>query len=179
MDLQTEHNLFSSNIYNIIPMYGVSFVPTKVSAWGLKLPSSQESRCLGTCVFNTSILHKMHVLRDVFHAVGYMLSDWMSWNLSTWVNQQRILNTWLAKDVKTQWFLVSFQRDLKKLEDSICLVSFSSDYVEKYHVPLAKSLIEYSNWKDLRLKRAIISEPESLRFIPPSKVCIYGSFAAA
>nr|XP_022328379.1 uncharacterized protein LOC111127479 isoform X2 [Crassostrea virginica] len=62
------------------------------------------------------------------------------------------------------------KRDLKKLEDSICIVSFSNDYVEKYHVPLAKSLIEYSNWKDFRLKRALIREPESLRFIPPSKI---------
>ena len=53
----------------------------------------------------------------------------------------------------------------------MCVVSFSIDYVEKYHVPLAKSLMEYSNRKDLRIKRAIIREPENLNCIPPSKVC--------
>ena len=72
--------------------------------------------------------------------------------------------------------LFSFQRQFKKLENSMCLVSYSMDYVEKYHVPLAKSLMEYSNRKDLRIKRAIIREPENLNSIPPSKVCINDLF---
>ena len=72
--------------------------------------------------------------------------------------------------------LFSFQRQYKKLENSMCVVSYSTDYVEKYHVPLAKSLMEYSNRKDLRIKRAIIREPENLNSIPPSKVCIDNLF---
>ena len=70
----------------------------------------------------------------------------------------------------TQTFF-SFQRQYKKLENSMCVVSYSIDYVEKYHIPLAKSLMEYSNRKDLRIKRAVIREPEHLNSIPPSKVC--------
>ncbi|XP_078324581.1 uncharacterized protein LOC111127479 isoform X2 [Crassostrea virginica] len=64
------------------------------------------------------------------------------------------------------------EKQYKKLENSMCVVSYSIDYVEKYHVPLAKSLMEYSNRKDLRIKRAIIREPENLNSIPPSKIFI-------
>ena len=79
-----------------------------------------------------------------------------------------------AKPVSSKHF--SFQRQLKKLENSTCVVSFSTDYVEKYHVPLTKSLMEYTNRKDLRIKRAVIREPEHLNSIPPSKVCINNLF---
>ena len=79
-----------------------------------------------------------------------------------------------AKPVSSKHF--SFQRQRKTLENSICLVSFSTDYVEKYHVPLTKSLMEYTNRKDLIIKRAVIREPENLNFIPRSKVCIIDLF---
>ena len=77
----------------------------------------------------------------------------------------------MASSLETSPKLFSFQRQYKKLENSMCVVSYSIDYVEKYHIPLAKSLMEYSNRKDLRIKRAIIREPENLNSIPPSKVC--------
>ena len=41
-------------IYNLIPIYDVSFEPTDASAWVLKMPLSQKSRYFGTCVFNAS-----------------------------------------------------------------------------------------------------------------------------
>ena len=43
-------NKILSNIYNVITIKGVSFVPTNVRAWALKIPLSQKSRYLGTCV---------------------------------------------------------------------------------------------------------------------------------
>ena len=79
-----------------------------------------------------------------------------------------------AKLVSSKPF--SFQKQKKKLENSTCVVSFSTDYVEKYHVPLTKSLMEYTNRKDLRIKRAVIREPKHLNSIPPSKVCINDDF---
>ena len=47
IDLQSERNKFLSNV---IPIHGVNFVPTNVSAWALKIPSSQKSTYLATCV---------------------------------------------------------------------------------------------------------------------------------
>ena len=40
IDLQNEQNIFLSNIYNVIPMLGVSFLSTNVSARALKIPPS-------------------------------------------------------------------------------------------------------------------------------------------
>ena len=90
--------------------------------------------------------------------MGLLFVNMMSFSLET------------AKPVSSKPF--SFQRQLKKLENSTCVVSFSADYVEKYHVPLAKSLMDYLNMKDLRIKRAEIKKPENLNSIPPSKVGI-------
>ena len=46
IDLQNERNKIYSNIYNVIPLKGVSFVPSNVSAWAQKIPPSQKSRYL-------------------------------------------------------------------------------------------------------------------------------------
>lgn len=40
--------MYLSSIYNDIPIYDVSFVPTNVNSWALKLPPSKKSRYLET-----------------------------------------------------------------------------------------------------------------------------------
>ena len=66
IDLQTERNKFYSNIYNVIPIQGVGFVPTNVSACALKIPPSQKSRYLGTCVLSVYVGIKHEFIHLVF-----------------------------------------------------------------------------------------------------------------
>ncbi|XP_056010807.1 uncharacterized protein LOC130051864 [Ostrea edulis] len=66
----------------------------------------------------------------------------------------------------------SLKRSFQKLENSICALSFSRDVVEKYHLPLVKSLSEVlSDWK-LQTKRVLILKPDDLNVIPPSKIFV-------
>ena len=46
-------NCILSNIYNVIPIQSVRFVPTNGSAWALKIPPSQKSV---TCVLDHTII---------------------------------------------------------------------------------------------------------------------------
>ena len=94
---------------------------------------------------------------------------------NTWISLKDMLSK-IAKLVSFKHF--SFQRQKKKLENSTCVVSFSTDYAEKCHVPLTKSLMEYTNRKDLTIKRAVIGKREHLNSIPPCKVCINDHFCA-
>lgn len=64
----------------------------------------------------------------------------------------------------------------KKLEDSLCVISFSEEYVGDYHLPLARSLTEYmyqgKHGVLSHIKKVIINKRAGLKSVPPSKVCI-------
>ncbi|XP_062594170.1 uncharacterized protein LOC134255665 [Saccostrea cucullata] len=62
------------------------------------------------------------------------------------------------------------ERYRQKLENSLCIVSFSKDNVESCHMPLMKSLMECLMDVNLQTKRVVIREPNNLNSIPPSKI---------
>ncbi|XP_062593959.1 uncharacterized protein LOC134255442 [Saccostrea cucullata] len=62
------------------------------------------------------------------------------------------------------------ERYRQKLENSLCIVSFSNNNVESCHMPLMKSLMDRLKDVHLQTKRVVITEPDNLNTIPPSKV---------
>lgn len=64
----------------------------------------------------------------------------------------------------------------KKLENSLCVISFSKEYVASYHLALARSLTEYmyqgKHGELSHVKKVTITKPDNLNSVPPSKVCI-------
>ncbi|XP_061184363.1 uncharacterized protein LOC133192364 [Saccostrea echinata] len=65
---------------------------------------------------------------------------------------------------------LDIERYRQKLENSLCIVSFSKDFVESCHMPLMKSVMERLKDENLQTKRVVIREPNNLNTIPPSKI---------
>lgn len=68
------------------------------------------------------------------------------------------------------------KRSYQKLENSLCVISFSEEYVNSYHLQLAKSLIEYmyqgKHGELSHIKKVTITKPDNLNSVPRSKVFI-------
>ena len=54
-------NCILNNIYNVIPIQSVRFVPTNVNSWELKINTSQKSRYLRICVLDHTIIKPIEI----------------------------------------------------------------------------------------------------------------------
>lgn len=96
---------------------------------------------------------------------------------TTIVKEKGIPNTDILKRIQKIWKSVGLfsQAETKRtaqhrLENSLCVVGFEEGETQRHHVEMAKDLVGPD--KRLQMKSVVVTSPDSLVNIPPSKVLL-------